>query len=64
VSTEQCVALLAAVRDGQLVARPSFFQLQQGRKARTAGILLHLIAHEGVLIFAKPAPGEGDEGRG
>jgi hypothetical protein len=46
------------------VARPSFFQLQQGRKARTAGILLHLIAHEGVLIFAKPAPGEGDEGRG
>jgi modification methylase len=54
VPTERCVALLAAVRDGQLVARPSFFQLQAVRKARTAGTPLHLIAHEDVLIFVKP----------
>jgi SAM-dependent methyltransferase len=50
---ERCVALLAAVRGGRLVARPSFFQLQQIRKARTAGIPLHLIAHEDVLVLSK-----------
>ncbi|MER7276651.1 DNA methyltransferase [Dactylosporangium sp. NPDC000244] len=54
VPTERCVALLAAVRDGQLVARPSFFQLQSVRKARAAGTPLHLIAHEDVLVFTKP----------
>ena len=48
---ERCVALLAAVRDDHLVARPSFFQLQAIRKARTAGIPLHLITHEDVLVF-------------
>ncbi|MEU5673632.1 DNA methyltransferase [Micromonospora sp. NPDC047753] len=53
VPTERCVALLAAVRDGQLVARPSFFQLQQVRKARSSGLPMHLIAHEDVLIFVK-----------
>ncbi|MHA4950609.1 TRM11 family SAM-dependent methyltransferase [Micromonospora sp. SD19] len=60
--TERCVALLAAVRDGQLVARPSFFQLQQVRKARTAGVPMHLIAHEDVLIFTttrRPEDGSG-----
>ncbi|WP_107074349.1 DNA methyltransferase [Micromonospora sp. MH33] len=52
--TERCVALLAAVRDGHLVARPSFFQLQAVRKARAAGTPLHLIAHEDVMIFRRP----------
>jgi len=51
--TERCVALLAAVRRRQLVARPSFFQLQQVRKARASGVPMHLIAHEDVLIFTK-----------
>jgi hypothetical protein len=51
---ERAVALLAAVRDGHLVARPSFFQLQQVRKARAGGIPMHLIAHEDVLVFGKP----------
>lgn len=57
---ERCVALLAALRDGQLVARPSFFQLQQLRKARQAGIPLQLIAHEDVLVLRAdpPTPGE------
>jgi modification methylase len=55
VPTERCVALLTAVRNGRLVARPSFFQLSSIRKARTAGTPLHLIAHEDVLIFVKPA---------
>ncbi|WP_431884156.1 TRM11 family SAM-dependent methyltransferase [Micromonospora gifhornensis] len=53
VPIERCVALLAAVRDGHLVARPSFFQLQQVRKARAGGVPMHLIAHEDVLILAK-----------
>ncbi|MET8355187.1 DNA methyltransferase [Micromonospora sp. NPDC005206] len=54
--TERCVALLAAVRDGQLVARPSFFQLQSVRKSRAVGTPLHLITHEDVLIFTKAPP--------
>ncbi|MEU4477844.1 DNA methyltransferase [Micromonospora sp. NPDC023966] len=54
VPTERCVALLAAVRGGHLVARPSFFQLQAVRKARTGGTPLHLITHEDVLIFRRP----------
>ena len=51
---ERCVALLTAVRDGRLVARPSFFQLQQVRKARTLGVPMHLIAHEDVIVLATP----------
>ena len=50
---ERCVALLAGVRDGHLVARPSFFQLQQVRKARAAGVPMHLIAHEDVIVLGK-----------
>lgn len=53
---ERCVALLAGVRDGRLVARPSFFQMQSVRKARQAGIPLHLIVHEDVLVLAKAHP--------
>lgn len=62
VPTERCVALLAAVRDGHLVARPSFFQLQQVRRARAVGTPLHLITHEDVLIFIKPFPQPPGEG--
>jgi hypothetical protein len=50
---ERCVALLAGIRDGRLVARPSFFQLQQVRDATRRGVPLHLIAHEDVLVLAK-----------
>jgi hypothetical protein len=72
VPVERCVALLAAVRGGRLVAHPSFFQLQQIRRARAAGIPLHLIAHEDVLILRKahqnpgspePQPGHGKADR-
>jgi len=41
------------VRDGHLVARPSFFQLQQVRRARALGVPMHLIAHEDVIVMAK-----------
>jgi SAM-dependent methyltransferase len=57
VPVERCVALLAALRGGRLVLRPSFFQLQQIRLARTAGIPLHLIAHEDVLVLRNNAGG-------
>lgn len=50
---ERCVALLAAVQDGQLAPRHSFFQLATVRNARRKGIPLHLIAHEDVLVFRK-----------
>ncbi|WP_430788198.1 TRM11 family SAM-dependent methyltransferase [Actinoplanes sp. G11-F43] len=57
IPVDRCVALLAAVRDDQLVARPSFFQLQAVRKARRAGTPMHLIAHEDVLVFQAPTEG-------
>jgi hypothetical protein len=53
---ERCVALLAGWRGGRLVARPSFFQLQQLRRARLAGVPLHLIAHEDVLVLRSVRP--------
>ena len=49
------IALHAAVRDGDLIARPSFWQLDQTRRARESGLPLHLIAHEDVLVFIKHA---------
>lgn len=52
---ERCLALIAAVRDGQLITRPSFFQLANIRNARAAGIPLHLIVAEDVLIFRVPS---------
>ncbi|WBB48482.1 DNA methyltransferase [Verrucosispora sp. WMMA2044] len=58
---ERCVALLAAVRGGRLIARPSFFQLQQVRKARSSGVPMHLIAHEDVLVLGKATPEPGTE---
>jgi hypothetical protein len=54
VPVERCVALLAGLRDGQLIARPSFFQLRNLREARARGKPWHLIAHEDVLIFRAP----------
>ncbi|MBG0568209.1 site-specific DNA-methyltransferase [Actinoplanes sp. NEAU-A11] len=59
IPVDRCVALLAAVRDGGLVARPSFFQLQAVRKARRAGTPMHLIAHEDVLVFQRAEVTEG-----
>jgi hypothetical protein len=54
----RCVALLAGLRGGQIIARPSFFQMENVRKARRKGEPWHLIVHEDVLIFTTP-PGSG-----
>ncbi len=54
IPVERCVALLAGLRDGTLVPRPSCFQLRNLREARARGKPWHLIAHEDVLIFRAP----------
>jgi SAM-dependent methyltransferase len=51
VPVERCVALLARVGEDGLVARGSFFQRDFIRKQREAGLPMHLIAHEDVLVF-------------
>jgi hypothetical protein len=53
---QHVVALLCAVRDGELVALPSPCDLTEIRRARTEGLPVHLVAHENVLVFRK----EGD----
>jgi modification methylase len=58
---QHLIALHTAIRDGQLVARPSFWQLTQTRKARARGEPAHLVVHEDVLIFTKP-PAAGTRG--
>ncbi|MGW5646205.1 TRM11 family SAM-dependent methyltransferase [Saccharopolyspora sp. NPDC003752] len=51
---QRCIALLAGVRDGRLVPRTSFFQLDYIRKLRAHGIPARAIAHEDVLILRRP----------
>jgi modification methylase len=53
VYLQHIIALHAAVRDGGLVARPSFWQLTQTRKARARSEPAHLVVHEDVLVFTK-----------
>ena len=52
---QHVVALHAAVRDSALVGRPSYWQLTAVRAARTKGLPVHLVAHEDVIVMAKPA---------
>jgi modification methylase len=51
---QHVVALLAAIRDDELVPRPSFWQLTQTRKALARGERTQLVIHEDVLVFRKP----------
>lgn len=48
------IALHAAIRDGDLIARPSYWQTIQVRHARERGEPAHLVAHEDVTVFAVP----------
>ena len=50
---ERNVALLAGLRDDQLVPRVSFFALDQVRRARARGVPRSVIAHEDVLVFRR-----------
>jgi modification methylase len=53
VPVERCAAMLAAVRDGQIVHRASMFGLMAVRRARSEGLPVHLIAHEDVLVLRR-----------
>jgi modification methylase len=50
---QHVIALHAAIRDDQLVPRPSFWQLSTTRKALARGERIHLVCHEDVLVFRK-----------
>ncbi|WP_240772401.1 TRM11 family methyltransferase [Nocardia sp. CS682] len=54
IPTERCLALLGRLADDDIIARSSFFQRDFVVKQRAAGLPLHLIAHEDVLIFTTP----------
>jgi modification methylase len=56
IPVERCAAMLAAVRDGQIVHRASMFALMAIRKSRADGIPVHLVAHEDVLVLRRHVP--------
>jgi modification methylase len=67
---QHVIALLATVRDGELLARPSFWQRTQTRIAIERGDPVALVVHEDVLVFRKPtaqtqagAPDNAQQGR-
>ncbi|MFI7609261.1 TRM11 family SAM-dependent methyltransferase [Micromonospora sp. NPDC049366] len=53
VPVQRCAAMLAAVRDGQIVHRANMFGLLAVRRARHDGIPVHLVAHEDVLVLRR-----------
>lgn len=56
---QHVIALHSAVRDGALVARPSFWQLTATRAAHRRGEPAHLVVHEDVLLFRAPGTSRG-----
>ena len=52
---QRIIGLLASIRDGELVMRPSFWQMLYTRRRRALGDRTHVVAHEDVLVFRKPA---------
>ncbi|MER7471239.1 DNA methyltransferase [Micromonospora sp. NPDC000018] len=53
VPVQRCAAMLAAVRNGQIVHRANMFGLLAVRRARDQGIPVHLVAHEDVLVLRR-----------
>ncbi|MBQ0906041.1 TRM11 family methyltransferase [Micromonospora sp. U21] len=53
VPVERTAAMLAAVRDRQIVHRANMFGLLAVRRARDEGIPVHLVAHEDVLVLRR-----------
>ena len=51
---QHVIALHAAIRESDLVARPSYWQITQVRHARERGEPVHLVAHEDVTVFIRP----------
>jgi modification methylase len=50
---QRLVALVCGIKDDRLVTRASFFAMHETRKARAAGLPLHVNAHEEVLILRR-----------
>jgi modification methylase len=53
---QRIIGMLATVRDGEIVMRPSFWQTLHARRMRARGERTHVVAHEDVLVFRKPNP--------
>lgn len=51
---QRIIGLLASIRDGELVMRPSFWQMLYTRRRRALGDRTHVVAHEDVLVLRKP----------
>lgn len=51
---QRIIGLLATIHDGELVMRPSLWQVLNVRRARALGERTHVVAHEDVLVFRKP----------
>jgi hypothetical protein len=51
---QRLVALLCGIEEDRPVTRASFFAMHETRKARAAGLPLHVTAHEEVLILRRP----------
>jgi modification methylase len=51
---QRIIGLLATIRDGELVMRPSFWQMLYTRRRRALGERTHVVAHEDVLVLRKP----------
>jgi hypothetical protein len=51
---QRLVALLCGIKNDHLVTRASFFAMHETRRARAAGLPLHVNAHEEVLILRRP----------
>jgi DNA modification methylase len=50
---QHVIALHAAIRDSDLAARPSYWQMTQIRHARQRGEPAHLVAHEDLTAYIK-----------
>lgn len=61
---ERNVALLAGLRDDQLVPRASFFALDQARRARRRGVPRLVVAHEDLVVMRRPDPPAPPRGAG
>ena len=57
------IALHAAVRDGELAGRPSYWQATQLRHARERGEPAHLVAHEDVTAYISQSAPEAADAR-
>ena len=56
---DECVALIAGVRNGVLIPRASFFQIKNVNDANTAGDPQWIPQHEDVAVFQNPGRGTG-----